>query len=150
MAHGDRAGVAVPADLFDAVVELEDLFVRRPDVEVKLRTAAAGAPLAHDLDADIVKIFGRLRHLGDALDLPGDLIDVVFFAEMFGVIAGVLALVEFLLVEQSERVMIAGVAAEVTGAGGFGNKEAKQVEIETPAGFQVCGVETESDRGGES
>ena len=125
MAHGDWAGVAVPADLLDAIIKFEDLFVRRPDVEVKLRTAATGAPLAHDLDADVVKIFGRAGHLGDALDLPGDLVDVVFFAEMFGVIAGVLALVEFLFLEQGERVMIAGVAAEVARAGGFSNKKAE-------------------------
>ena len=50
MAHGDRAGVAVPADLLDAIIEFEYLFVRRPDIEVKLRAAAAGSALAHDLD----------------------------------------------------------------------------------------------------
>jgi hypothetical protein len=66
-----------------------------------------------------MKVFCRAGHLGDALDLPGDLIDVVFFPEVFGVIAGVLALVEFLFLEQGERMMIAGMAAEVARAGGF-------------------------------
>ena len=62
---------------------------------------------------------------------------------MFGVVAGVLALVEFLFLEQRERVMIAGMAAKVAGAGGFGNKKAEQIEIEAPARFKVRGVETE-------
>ena len=62
---------------------------------------------------------------------------------MFGVVAGVLALIEFLFLEQRERVMIAGMAAKVARAGGFGNKKAQQIEIEAPAGFKVRGVESE-------
>src|SRR6185503_11464339 len=114
----------VPADLFDAVIEFKNLFVRRPDIEMKLRAAAARPALAHDLDIQIAKISARLRHLGDALNLPGDLINVVLGAKMFGVVAGVLPFVEFLFVEQRKGMVIAGVPAEETGARGLGDKKA--------------------------
>jgi hypothetical protein len=62
-----------------------------------------------------------LRHLGDALHLPGDLIDVVFGTKMLGVVTGILALVEFLFIEQGKGMVITGVTAEIAGAGGFGD-----------------------------
>ena len=74
-----------------------------------------------------MKIPACLGHLGDALDLPGDLIDIVLRPKMLGVVASILALVELPFIEQRKRVMIAGVSAEEPRAGRLGDKKTQQV-----------------------
>src|SRR5207244_1606861 len=89
------------------------------------------------------KVFAGFRHFRDALDLPGDLVDVVLRSEVLGVLTCVLAFVEFLLVEQCEGVMIPGVSTEKPCTGRFGDEEAEQIKIEAPADLQVRRIETE-------
>src|SRR5919108_2545948 len=99
MAHRNWARVAVPADLLDAVVELKNLLIRRPYIKMKLRTSSSRSTFAHDLDSQIPKVFARLCHLADALDLPSDLVDVVLRPKVFGVLTCELPLVELLFIK---------------------------------------------------
>jgi hypothetical protein len=75
------------------------------------------------------------------LDLPCDLIDVIFRPEMLRVVTRVLARVEPLLVEQGEGMMIACVPPEETCARRFGDEKAEEIEIEAPAGLEVRSIE---------
>jgi hypothetical protein len=56
-------------------------------------------------------------------------------------VAGILTLVELLLVEQGEGVMIACVPGEETRARRFGDEKTEQVKIETPARLEVRSIE---------
>jgi hypothetical protein len=110
---------------------------------MKLRTPASRPAFTHDLDPEFAKIFAGFRHFHDALNLPGNLIDIVLGPEMFGIVPGELPLVEFVPFEQGEGVMIAGVPAEESRARGLSDEEAEQVKVEMPAGLEVRGVEAE-------
>src|SRR5262245_45541956 len=90
-----------------------------------------------------MKILRCFGHFGNTLYLPGDLIDVVFFAEVFGVMSGVLALVKALFIEQSERVVIARVPPKIAGTGRFRDKKAKQVKVKSPARLQLGSIKAE-------
>lgn len=117
MAHRDRARPAVPVDLLDTVTQFEDLLIRRPTRTDEIESPPPPARPSRMISTPrAAKILARLGPLGNTLNLPGDLVDIVLRPEMLGIGAGVLALVELFLVEQSERVMITGISAEKTGA----------------------------------
>ena len=137
MTHRGWTSVAIPADLLDAIIEFKNLLIRRPHVKMELGTSAARATLAHNLDSQIPKVFAGLCHLGDALDLPGDLVDVVLGAKMLGVLTGKLTLVKLLLVEQGKGVMIASVSAEESCARRLGDEKTEQIEIKALARLEV-------------
>ncbi len=110
---------------------------------MKLRASTSRAPFAHDLDAEIAKIFAGFRHFTDALDLPGNLIDVVLGTKVPGVVTGVLALAKFRLVEQGKRVMVTGVPAKVTRARRLSDKKPEQIKVKMPTCFQIRRIEAE-------
>src|SRR5205085_12608661 len=72
--HLARLGIAVPADLFDAVIELVGMAFRIRRIEVPVRAGQVAPGAADRLAAGAEPVEG-VRYLLQRADLPGDLVD---------------------------------------------------------------------------
>src|SRR6266851_2678848 len=108
LVHRARLGQARPADLLHAVVDLVAVAFRvvRIAVPVGARHVAADARDAHLLRLEPVE---RVRHLGEARNLPGHLVH----GDVGGNVAAAARRIVYSAVAQHERVVVGSVAQEI-------------------------------------
>ena len=148
-------GIAVPADLLDAVEQFVDMAggIERIEMPVRARQVTAGAMNAFATLTEPVKAVG---HLLQAADLPGDLVDAAGHRE-FGreLVQRAIDLAR----KEHEGVMLGAMPAEVAHAGPelghflgwqtrpevqrIGDAKAQQIAVEMLAHFRVEHIDAE-------